>query len=455
MSLAFGRPGFGSSSLLKTDQKENEDVASDKAAKTATKNPHHQSTAGANSDDDDDLISTISDDEDMPDGSGNIDQVGDFAMPLSKQASMSSLERTSGAEAAGDNGSEEEKKEDASPPDEKDNDSSASFSSGNAVTNPSLDYITSLNDTGRDAGEKGSGNSPSVSDKHSTPQESPDNEVGKADSYDTLSTNGAVNYEDDDSLESVPEYEATPQKATSEEIGGEDNKVDPNTAAVSSKSVPTKPAKVTIAGMKLLMLDNTNKVERSWLIISETNMLGKVGLRAFLRMFDENPELVDVFPFGNESKDSSGKLILNKATRRHIQVHASAVMRTLGTCVAGLTSLEDLVPKLRSVGSTHKIAGVKPMHYEILYRQLVKAIKEEVGEDIWDEETENAWEAAYMSITDLIKRPSKRLGTEPLNGWGMLQAIVCLYFTLMTRKYNWHLILSFLVKLDCFSYYKL
>ena len=107
-------------------------------------------------------------------------------------------------------------------------------------------------------------------------------------------------------------------------------------------------------------------------------------------------------------------------------------MRVVGTCVAGLTSIEDLVPRLRNVGATNKVVGVQNMHYDILYRQLIRAIREEVGPEHWDEETEDAWEQAYLSITDLIKRPSKRLETEPLRGWGAVVLTACVYFCIVT-----------------------
>jgi hypothetical protein len=107
-------------------------------------------------------------------------------------------------------------------------------------------------------------------------------------------------------------------------------------------------------------------------------------------------------------------------------------MRVLGTTVAGLSNIADLVPRLRSVGATHKMVGVQNMHYDILFRHLVGVIKEEVGPDKWDEATEDAWEQAFISVTDLIKRPSKRLETEPLRGWGVLILLSCTYFTLVT-----------------------
>lgn len=192
---------------------------------------------------------------------------------------------------------------------------------------------------------------------------------------------------------------------------------------------------VAIAGMDLLG-ENISRVERSWLVISERNRIGAVGLKFFLKLFDEHPEVVELFPFGEDSKDpKTGKLKINARTKRHLEAHATAVMGVVGTCVAGLASIEDLVPRLRSVGATHKIAGVQNMHYDILYGYLVNGIKEEVGPQNWDEETENAWEQAFLSITDLMKRPSKRLETEPLKGWGLVMLLACLYFSIVTRTY--------------------
>jgi hypothetical protein len=93
------------------------------------------------------------------------------------------------------------------------------------------------------------------------------------------------------------------------------------------------------------------------------------------------------------------------------------------------------VPKLRAVGATHKTVGVQSFHYDILFRHLVSAIKEEViasDPNGWDADTEEAWCQAYQSIVDLIKRPSKRLETEPLRGWGAVMLVACMYFSLVT-----------------------
>jgi hemoglobin-like flavoprotein len=151
------------------------------------------------------------------------------------------------------------------------------------------------------------------------------------------------------------------------------------------------------------------------------------------RMFEDYPDLIQLFPFGQDDMDhTTGRLKINARTRVHVRAHASAVMRVIGTAVAGKIGVEELVPRLRNVGATHKIVGVQNMHYDILYRHLVTVIREEVGPENWDQDTEDAWEQAFISITDLIKRPSKRLETEPLMGWGSVMMAACAYFTLVT-----------------------
>ncbi len=140
----------------------------------------------------------------------------------------------------------------------------------------------------------------------------------------------------------------------------------------------------------------------------------------------------DLVKISNEKVSRTGTLILNNRTKAHVRAHATAVMRVVGTSVAGLTSLEDLVPRLRQVGATHKTVGVQSMHYDILFRHLMRAIRDEVGPDNWDQETEDAWDQAFTSISDLIKKPSTRLETEPLRGWGIVILVACTYFTFVT-----------------------
>lgn len=173
-----------------------------------------------------------------------------------------------------------------------------------------------------------------------------------------------------------------------------------------------------------------SKVEQSWYLISDK--IERVGLILMLNMFNEDPESLRLFPFeGDYVYDDTGRLKINRHMETHLRAHASAIMRVVGTCVAGLNSIDDLVSKLRTIGKTHRQAGVQEQHYQLMYRHLISTLRDEIGSS-WDQETEDAWEQAFASISDLMKRPSTRLETEPLEGWGIYMAIACLYLMIFT-----------------------
>ena len=149
-------------------------------------------------------------------------------------------------------------------------------------------------------------------------------------------------------------------------------------------------------------LTKISKVERSWFVIADSGKIAQVGERFFLAMFDEYPDLLQLFPFSDDAYDEYGRLKkLNKSVRLHIRAHASAVMRVVGTSVAGLTNIEDLVPRLRAVGATHKTVGVQAFHYDILFRHLVNAIKVSEGE--WN----GVGFSSYQRTTSMIDGSKK------------------------------------------------
>ena len=46
--------------------------------------------------------------------------------------------------------------------------------------------------------------------------------------------------------------------------------------------------------------------------------------------------------------------------------HGVTVVKTIGTAVAGLSNLEELVPTLIDLGETHFDKGVLPEHYPVV-----------------------------------------------------------------------------------------
>ena len=171
------------------------------------------------------------------------------------------------------------------------------------------------------------------------------------------------------------------------------------------------------------------RVARSWELLEDD--LEAVGVDFFLRMFDENPELLALFRFGPEvlrQMDANGERTLPKA----LQSHALIVMETLGQCVAGDTTMAQLVPKLRAIGKVHARVGVEDYMYNVLFQHLADAIANALGPEQWDGETREAWELVFQSITSVIKNPDSLFQMEPLEGWGLINAIACAYVSVYT-----------------------
>ena len=169
------------------------------------------------------------------------------------------------------------------------------------------------------------------------------------------------------------------------------------------------------------------KVTNSWNLVSDK--AEKVGVDFFLRLFEEHPQAADLFNFG-------GKLALGEGEApvvpKSLRVHARKVMEAVGACVGGLTHLPDLVPILRTLGAFHDSLGVQHFHYDVVYKHLMDAMEAEIGPKAFDQDTREAWEIVYRSLTQVMKHPNAVLQMEPLEGWGICNAIACCYLVIFT-----------------------
>lgn len=176
------------------------------------------------------------------------------------------------------------------------------------------------------------------------------------------------------------------------------------------------------------------RVTRSWELVADK--AEKVGVDFFLRLFQEHPQAADLFRFGgsvvdklgdNKRKDDKGRKEIEVPPA--LRVHAKKVMETVGVCVAGLTHLPDLVPTLRSLGRMHGSLGVQHFHYDAVYAHLMDSIEAEVGSEVFDAQTREAWEIVYRSLTQVMKNPNEVLQMETLEGWYVcLMEFIVLYF---------------------------
>ena len=113
-----------------------------------------------------------------------------------------------------------------------------------------------------------------------------------------------------------------------------------------------KAAKQEEGGVRQMRL-----VQESWALVERD--LEAHGVKLFMRIFEIAPGALQLFSFRNV-----GMADLSRSPE--LRAHASAVMRTVGQAVAGLSDLNTLIPVLQSLGAAHAKYGVQPEHFKVV-----------------------------------------------------------------------------------------
>lgn len=79
------------------------------------------------------------------------------------------------------------------------------------------------------------------------------------------------------------------------------------------------------------------------------------------------------------------------------------LMAMLGTVVAQLARLGDVVPAVERLGRTHVGYGVEDAHYDTVGRALLDTLRVGLG-DAFDGETAHAWALAYRTLAAVMRR---------------------------------------------------
>ena len=172
------------------------------------------------------------------------------------------------------------------------------------------------------------------------------------------------------------------------------------------------------------------RVERSWELASKR--LDELGMDVLVRIFNEVPEALGMFPFGAGLDDEALPIREKLSKSPAVHAHARLIMREVGNCVSGLNDMELLVPRLRSLGRFHGSFGIQQVHYSLFFKHLLAAVRDALGPEQFDEHTEEAWRIVEASITTVMSQPTALLQAEPLKGWDMAMAAACTYAAVFT-----------------------
>jgi len=100
------------------------------------------------------------------------------------------------------------------------------------------------------------------------------------------------------------------------------------------------------------------------------------------RLFEIAPEIRSMFP-----DDLSGQ--------------KKKLMAMLGTVVASLIRLDQLLPAVRALGQRHADYGVTAAHFEPVGAALLWTLEQGLGED-FTPEVKEAWAAVYATLSALM-----------------------------------------------------
>lgn len=110
-------------------------------------------------------------------------------------------------------------------------------------------------------------------------------------------------------------------------------------------------------------------------------------------LFEENPQLKHVFNMANQV---SGK-------------QQSSLASAILGYAANIDKLEALGPVVERIAAKHFTLDIQPEHYPIVGRNLLKAIREVLGETVATDEVISAWGEAYGHLADILIRVENSL----------------------------------------------
>jgi nitric oxide dioxygenase len=103
------------------------------------------------------------------------------------------------------------------------------------------------------------------------------------------------------------------------------------------------------------------------------------------QMFNDHPELKNIFNQTNQRKGDQPKALANT-------VYAAA---------QHIDNLEAILPVVKQIAEKHRSLNIKPEHYPIVGKYLLRGIKDVLGDAATDD-IMNAWEKAYGAIADVF-----------------------------------------------------
>ena len=99
--------------------------------------------------------------------------------------------------------------------------------------------------------------------------------------------------------------------------------------------------------------------------------------------------------------------------RGDMRAQGRKLMTVLAIVVNGLSDLDEILPAVRDLALRHVDYGVEPKDYVPVGEALLWTLREGLGEDVFDAETEAAWAAAYGILSTVMIEAARSGATKP------------------------------------------
>ncbi|GEO24986.1 flavohemoprotein [Alicyclobacillus acidoterrestris] len=133
-----------------------------------------------------------------------------------------------------------------------------------------------------------------------------------------------------------------------------------------------------------MLSQETRDIIKSTVPVLETHGTA-ITTRFYQLLFENHPELLNIFNKMNQRKGNQQTALANA-------VYAAA---------AHIDHLEEILPAVKKISYKHRALGILPDHYPIVGENLLKAIKEVLGDAATDNIID-AWAQAYGVIADVF-----------------------------------------------------
>lgn len=135
-----------------------------------------------------------------------------------------------------------------------------------------------------------------------------------------------------------------------------------------------------------------------------------ITTRFYQLLFSSHPELKNVF---NQSNQRQGR-------------QQTALANAVYAAAANIDNLGAIIPVVKQIGHKHRALGIKAEHYPIVGENLLKAIKDVLGDAATDEII-NAWAEAYGVIADAfigVEAEMYKEAAEQSGGWDDVRTFI-------------------------------